>query len=750
MKINKPHSKVKHLAVAVSVVFGLAACSSDDDDPIVIANNAPVVSSTVVTAADEGVPYTYTFTATDADADDTLVLASVTAPAWLNFDTATGILSGTPAAADIGDNAVSLSVSDGTDTVAQDFTIVVAAAPVVNTAPVFSSTALAMGTVGTAYSYTATATDADANDTLSFSSVTLPTWAMFETSTAVLSGTPDMAGDYPVELMVSDGTDDASQMFTITVAADNAVTVALNVFENAVLAEWAPWISSGGSTAVVTDDAEHDQTVQFNLTENSVAGFTARDVDGAVGGMPFDASGVTNATLSFELKMIKAPDAGVVDWKLKIEGPGTAAEVSLSTAVEAHATPLLDTWQTYTFPLASLGGNLDISMMDLFMVFPDFSNATGTEFLVDNMMIVEGADDGGQGGEVVSISVDVFTDTILDTWSIWTEQGAGAPFTDGDIDYGVTAQFIIDSAGNGVAGFSGRATENMGVAGTPIDISAIVDTATISFDLKMLAAPNSGSDTWFLKLEDTGTGSSAEIDLNTSNEGHTTPVLDTWLSYSFKVSDINAGSLDFSAIDLIMIFPQWGTNGSANYLVDNFVITTGGDTGGGGNGGDVATGGIADVGDTGFVTNGGFEAGTLDSWLAEGANIAVELDDMGTYLAKIVAPEAQNPFIKQSRIGEGTITAGQALTVSFDMKGTVAGGGGVVNAILFTEAPSGVSKTDNLATVVPNAEWTNYSYNVTAGSDTEWGVAILLQPACGAVAGCEVTAYFDNVVITAN
>ena len=61
---------------------------------------------------------------------------------------------------------------------------------------------------------------------------------------------------------------------------------------------------------------------------------------------------------------------------------------------------------------------------------------------------------------------------------------------------------------------------------------------------------------------------------------------------------------------------------------------------------------------------------------------------------------------------------------------------------------AGVSKTDNLMTVVPTEEWKNYSFDVTAGDDTEWGVTLLLQSVCGAVEGCQVTAYFDNVSIT--
>ncbi|MFT6270577.1 MAG: hypothetical protein ACJAVV_003416, partial [Alphaproteobacteria bacterium] len=249
MKINTQPNKLKHLAVAVSLVLGLTACSSDSDDPIVIpdppANNAPVVSSTVVTAAVEDVAYTYTLTATDADAGDTLVLASTVTPAWLDFDVATGVLSGTPATADIGDSAVSLTVTDGTDTVMQDFTITVAAAPVVNTAPVITSTGNTAGTVGSAYSYMFTATDAD-DDTLTFSEgAPIPAPFLFDASTGVLSGTPDMVGDFVIELTVSDGTDSETQTFTISVAAASTETVVVEVFKDEILAGWSIWTEQG-------------------------------------------------------------------------------------------------------------------------------------------------------------------------------------------------------------------------------------------------------------------------------------------------------------------------------------------------------------------------------------------------------------------------------------------------------------------------------------------------------------------------
>ena len=41
--------------------------------------------------------------------------------------------------------------------------------------------------------------------------------------------------------------------------------------------------------------------------------------------------------------------------------------------------------------------------------------------------------------------------------------------------------------------------------------------------------------------------------------------------------------------------------------------------------------------------------------LGPGADISVVMDDLGSHLVKIVAPEAQAPFIKQTKIGEGTI-----------------------------------------------------------------------------------------------
>ncbi|HEU4620317.1 MAG TPA: FG-GAP-like repeat-containing protein [Gammaproteobacteria bacterium] len=95
-----------------------------------------------------------------------------------------------------------------------------------NTAPSFTSMAVTAATVGTAYSYTATATDPDAGDTLALSATSmLPAWLALTDNgdgTATLAGTPTAAdvGEVPVDLQAKDaGGATATQSFTITVAA---------------------------------------------------------------------------------------------------------------------------------------------------------------------------------------------------------------------------------------------------------------------------------------------------------------------------------------------------------------------------------------------------------------------------------------------------------------------------------------------------------------------------------------------------
>lgn len=91
-----------------------------------------------------------------------------------------------------------------------------------NKAPTISGTPVTQVNVGSAYSMTPTAADAD-GDTLAFSVQNLPVWAQFSTATGQLTGTPGAAHigtSANISISVSDGKASASlPAFSITVAA---------------------------------------------------------------------------------------------------------------------------------------------------------------------------------------------------------------------------------------------------------------------------------------------------------------------------------------------------------------------------------------------------------------------------------------------------------------------------------------------------------------------------------------------------
>jgi sporulation protein YlmC with PRC-barrel domain len=77
------------------------------------ANGAPVISGTPPTQILSGSPYSFTPTASDPDGN-TLTFSISDRPSWATFNGATGGLSGTPTAADVGTYSnIVIRVSDG-------------------------------------------------------------------------------------------------------------------------------------------------------------------------------------------------------------------------------------------------------------------------------------------------------------------------------------------------------------------------------------------------------------------------------------------------------------------------------------------------------------------------------------------------------------------------------------------------------------------------------------------------------------
>src|SRR5262245_6183008 len=88
-------------------LFALSGCGSDSDGvqespvPITDANTAPTISGSPATSVVPGQTYTFTPAAADPNGDR-LTFEILNQPGWAQFDTATGRLTGTPTAAQIG------------------------------------------------------------------------------------------------------------------------------------------------------------------------------------------------------------------------------------------------------------------------------------------------------------------------------------------------------------------------------------------------------------------------------------------------------------------------------------------------------------------------------------------------------------------------------------------------------------------------------------------------------------------------
>jgi uncharacterized protein YfaQ (DUF2300 family) len=188
----------------------------------VVSNTAPTIAGTPATQAVVGQAYNFLPVAQDADGDP-LTFSITNKPSWATFTAATGGLSGTPAAGNVGTTTgIVISVSDGTVSVSRAaFSIQVSTSAPANRAPTITGSPATSVTVGSAYNFQPMGADPDGN-TLTYSIQGKPSWAAFSITTGRLSGTPVAAnvGTSRVTISVSDGTLSASlAAFNLAVVA---------------------------------------------------------------------------------------------------------------------------------------------------------------------------------------------------------------------------------------------------------------------------------------------------------------------------------------------------------------------------------------------------------------------------------------------------------------------------------------------------------------------------------------------------
>ena len=247
-------------------------------------NDAPTISGTPPTRVAEGGDYLFEPVGEDLDGD-TLSYSVENLPAWASFSSVTGRLAGTPGGGDVGTTAgILISVSDGNGGGASldAFDLEVVST---NTAPTIGGTPASTVDQGAAYLFEPVGEDAD-GDTLAYSIVNQPAWAVFDAATGTLSGTPG-SGDVGTTSGIAVSVSDGSRAGTVPLAPFD-ITVE-NTNDAPTISGTPPTQVSRGSFYSFTpevDDVDGDRLTFMVFNEPGWAAFDP--ATGRLNGTPGD------------------------------------------------------------------------------------------------------------------------------------------------------------------------------------------------------------------------------------------------------------------------------------------------------------------------------------------------------------------------------------------------------------------------------------------------------------------------------
>jgi hypothetical protein len=236
---------------------------------LLIASPVPVVTTATLPNGITGTAYSQTLTYTGGNGSAPTWAITGTLPSGLTLNTATGVISGTPANA----NAGTTSTFTVTVTVGSQTSAVVALSITIYALPVVTTTSLPSGNIGIAYSQ-ALMYSGGAGGTVSWALTgTLPPGLTFNTTTGVISGKPTLVGTYSISVTVTVGTQtSAVQALTINVYS-LIITSGTSATGEAALPFGLQLTAAGGTAPYTWSLATGSAALPAGLTLNATTGY---------------------------------------------------------------------------------------------------------------------------------------------------------------------------------------------------------------------------------------------------------------------------------------------------------------------------------------------------------------------------------------------------------------------------------------------------------------------------------------------
>jgi len=245
----------------------LTLAKATDTATVGVAYNPTAVAPTAVAVPSTGLTFTATWTPSGS------TTSSSTPPAGFTFSSTTGAIGGTPAATSVGTYTVRIKAANTAGT-GPEVVLVITVNPSPN-APIITSIPIVQGQVGVALAGYQLTTSPAATSATSFSitSSAPPAWLSLNTSSGLVTGTPDTVGQVRVVFAAADAT--------------NGQGLGLEVLFNIAPAVTAPVVNSNGTAA-----GQVGQPFQYAITAASSTAITGYAVTGTLpAGLQLDPGG---------------------------------------------------------------------------------------------------------------------------------------------------------------------------------------------------------------------------------------------------------------------------------------------------------------------------------------------------------------------------------------------------------------------------------------------------------------------------